>query len=102
MPFKKDTTQSFIAKARLRWGDRYDYRHVVYKNSRTPVKIVCTKHNLCFMQTPRAHFSAKHHCCPLCYREVAGKYQNEWRVKVDEAPQDEKSLPPLINKVFRN
>ncbi|NRB68955.1 MAG: hypothetical protein HRU48_16555 [Vibrio sp.] len=102
MPFEKDTTQSFIVKARLRWGERYNYHHVAYKNSRTPVEIVCVKHNYSFMQTPRAHFTAKHHCCPICYRAVAGQYQNAWRENTDEVTQEYYTLPPLINKVFRD
>ncbi|MDE1351410.1 hypothetical protein L9W80_14765 [Vibrio aestuarianus] len=81
MPFQKYTNDAFIKKAISRWGDRYDYSAVDYKNSRTPVKILCNKHQKYFYQSPKAHFTAKHHCCPLCYKEIAGYYQNIWRDK---------------------
>ncbi|WGW01382.1 hypothetical protein QF117_11380 [Vibrio sp. YMD68] len=92
MPFKKDTKESFINKAKKRWGPRYSYSEVIYINSRTPVKILCNKHNHFFYQTPKAHFAVKHHCCPLCYKEVIGKYQNQWRKKYNNAIHNTKDF----------
>jgi len=100
MPIPKDTNETFIKKARLKWAERYDYSRVRYVNSRTPVTIICRKHHHAFKQTPKAHFSAKHHCCPLCYQEAAGSYQNKWREQPGHAPL-ESPLPPIINQVLR-
>lgn len=47
-----------------------------------------------FEQTPKAHFAAKHECCPLCYKEIAGSFQNEWRIK--------KSVPSKKESGFQN
>ncbi|EGA71207.1 hypothetical protein VISI1226_14178 [Vibrio sinaloensis DSM 21326] len=79
MAIPRDTKQSFVQKAKEKWGDKYCYESVIYLNSRTPVKITCNKHNVIFSQTPKAHFAAKRECCPLCYKEVAGTFQNQWR-----------------------
>ena len=39
---KRYTTEEFIAKAKTVHGDRYDYSRVVYVDSVTPVRIVCS------------------------------------------------------------
>jgi|GEM_PF-2985685 len=101
MPFAKDNTISFIAKATKRWGLKYDYNKVEYINCRTPVTIVCRKHQHAFRQTPKAHFTAKRHCCPLCYKEVEGIYKNQWRNSPPVRTALLTSMPSLINHVFR-
>lgn len=100
MPFIKDTNKTFIEKAIKRWGSRYDYSLVHYVNSRTPVMIMCKKHKKSFKQTPKSHFATKRHCCPLCYKEVAGSYQNEWRLKKKESLETFDELNPVIQTVF--
>lgn len=59
------TTEEFIRKAKEVHGDKYDYSHVVYKNSRTPVCIIChkkrrdgTEHGE-FWQKPNSHLNGK-------------------------------------------
>lgn len=101
MPIARDTNKTFMQKGMKRWGERYDYSLVQYVNSRTPVLIMCRQHKYVFEQTPKAHFAAKHHCCPLCYQEVIGSYQNQWRTHPPslESPLT-KALPSLINQVF--
>ncbi|NRF28136.1 hypothetical protein HRJ45_24445 [Vibrio coralliilyticus] len=79
MPIPRDTKAKFIAKSQRRWGDRFSYNQVHYTNSRTPVLIWCKTHKAYFSQTPKAHFAAKHACCPKCYAEIAGTFQNAWR-----------------------
>lgn len=104
MPFPKDTKQTFIKKAVNRWGDCYDYSLVDYVNSRTPIVIICKKHRESFEQTPKAHFAAKQHCCPLCYKEVAGSYQNEWRLNHKNRPieHDFEKFTAIIASVFHD
>lgn len=92
----------FIDRAVEVWGDKYDYSQVQYVNSRTRVKIYCRKHNFAFYQTPKAHFTAKHNCCPLCVKEVMGTFQNQWR---EDTPESENENPAekydsLLSKVF--
>lgn len=54
----------FIAKARSIHGNTYDYSHVIYKNAKTKVNIVCRLHGE-FEQTPDRHINQK--CgCPAC------------------------------------
>ena len=54
------TTSQFITKSQQRWGDKYGYQKTKYINSRTPVVLLCLKHQQYFTQTPKAHFIAKH------------------------------------------
>ena len=104
MPFLKDTNETFIRKAIKQWGNRYDYSLVQYVNSRTPVVILCNKHQQAFEQTPKAHFAAKRHCCPRCYQEVVGSYQNEWRLQNKSTSIDPNldKLAPIIDRAFRD
>ncbi|TKF39271.1 hypothetical protein FCV58_18795 [Vibrio sp. F13] len=101
MPITKDTKEKFIQKAIQRWGERYDYSLVEYVNSRTAVTIICPVHQYRFTQTPKAHFAAKHHCCPICYKEVRGSYQNRWRLSSESKSPLRMKLPSQINQVFR-
>nr|DAT67965.1 MAG TPA: endonuclease-like protein [Caudoviricetes sp.] len=59
-------TEEFIKKARNIHGDKYDYSLVDYKNNRTQVEIICTKHGS-FLQTPSGHLSGKG--CIECGKE---------------------------------
>lgn len=47
-------TSSFIAKAKLKHGDRYDYSEVIYLGMTTSVSILCREHGP-FEQTPQNH-----------------------------------------------
>lgn len=102
MPLPQDTNRTFIKKAINKWGNRYDYTLVQYVNSRTPIVIICNKHKQGFEQTPKAHFAAKHHCCPLCYQEVAGSYQNEWRLqyKSESISPDLSKFSTIVVSIF--
>lgn len=61
---KRLTTKEFIEKARKVHGDKYDYSEVVYKNSRTKIKIICSEHGV-FEQKPDNHITKKQNC-PKC------------------------------------
>lgn len=50
----KHTKETFIEKARQIHGDKYDYSKVEYKNIRTKVCIICSKHGE-FWQKPDGH-----------------------------------------------
>ena len=64
---QKLTTEQFIAKAKAKHGDKYDYANVVYVNNRTPVVICCPKHGY-FEQKPHTHLRG--HGCPKCANNV--------------------------------
>lgn len=63
---KKDTKQIFIKKAQKIHGDKYDYSLVEYMNSKTKIKIVCSKHGI-FEQTPNNHLKGSG--CPACFKK---------------------------------
>lgn len=50
----KMTTDTFIEKAKLVHGDKYEYTESTYKNKKTKIKIICKVHGV-FEQTPRWH-----------------------------------------------
>ena len=59
----KCTKEKFIIKARNKYGDKYDYSKVEYKDCKTKVCIICPEHGE-FWQTPEAHLSKN--ACPIC------------------------------------
>jgi hypothetical protein len=63
MPIKSNT-ESFIKKAILRHGNKYDYSLVVYIKSNKLVNIICRIHNKSFPQTPNMHLKGSG--CPNC------------------------------------
>jgi hypothetical protein len=55
---EKKTTPQFVADARQRHGDRYDYSKVQYVDSHVQIEIVCRKHGP-FNQTPAHHLNGQ-------------------------------------------
>jgi very-short-patch-repair endonuclease len=64
---------TFIEKAKIVHGNKYDYSLVDYKNNYTKVKIICPIHGV-FEQKPYAHTSNKSGC-PKCGLEKSSKKQ---------------------------
>ncbi len=58
-----DDTDTFIKKAKLVHGNKYDYSQVNYVDNMTKVKIICHKHGV-FEQLPSNHKSGNR--CPVC------------------------------------
>ena len=56
-------TEEWIKIFKTTHGDKYDYSKVEYKNSQTPICIICPEHGE-FWQTPANHNSGKG--CPIC------------------------------------
>jgi very-short-patch-repair endonuclease len=49
----KNTTEDFIQKAKIKWGDKYDYSITNYINAKTKIKII---HNgIIYEQLPNSH-----------------------------------------------
>lgn len=63
---RRKTNEQFIKDAKLIWGNRYDYSHVVYTNSKNKVLIRCIEHDELFEQTPFCHVVMKREGCPKC------------------------------------
>lgn len=59
---KKDL-KSFLEKAKLVHGNKYDYSNANYVNSKSKIKIICKIHGI-FEQSPTLHISGSG--CPLC------------------------------------
>ena len=72
--FKVHDTESFIKKAKLVHGDKYDYSQVNYINSKEHVTIVCPKHGL-FPQEANSHLNG--HGCKDCYKERTKELQRD-------------------------
>lgn len=60
----RKTVYEFIADAVATHGTKYDYSLVKYKNSHTPVDIICEKHGV-FPQAPTTHIH-RYGGCPRC------------------------------------
>ncbi|MFY8148972.1 MAG: hypothetical protein ACOVNL_07110 [Prochlorococcaceae cyanobacterium] len=59
----------FLARARSRFGTRYDYSEIVYKSYKTPVRIRCTLHPVKLITiTPEKHLQTSGGC-KFCLRE---------------------------------
>ena len=76
---KRMTTEDWIAKARAKHGDRYDYSEVVYVKAKTNVWITCNECGNRFDQRPDCHAS-NGSGCPACgeAKPMDGK---EWIAK---------------------
>lgn len=65
-------TDSFINKAILLHGDKYDYSLANYEKAKTKVKIICKKHGI-FEQRPSMHMKGQG--CPKCFSLKGNKNQ---------------------------
>lgn len=61
--FKRDNLDSFLQKALILHGDKFDYSKTVYEKSCEKVLIGCTVHGF-FSQSPNDHLSGRG--CPEC------------------------------------
>lgn len=69
---KRLTKEQFVSRARLIWGNQYDYSQSVYLSCSQPITIRCYKHNHFFtLSTAASHIrSFSRPCgCPLCTKE---------------------------------
>lgn len=68
---KRLTKEQFVSRARLIWGNQYDYSQSVYLSCSQPITIRCYKHNYFFtLSTAASHIHFIRPCgCPLCTKE---------------------------------
>ena len=74
----KDTKETFIEKCKKKYGDIYDYSKVNYKNTKTPVCIICHKHGEFFVK-PNDFLQKTE--CPQCKHE---KFISNKRIRFSE------------------
>ena len=81
---RRKTQTEFIKDAIKKHGDYYDYSMVEYKNSTTPIKLLCPKHGE-FLQSPKSHLKG---CgCSVCGNEKMSKIRRESKGKY-KRPRD--------------
>jgi len=91
------TTESFIAEAKEKYGDRYDYSKVDYKNKEHRVTIVCPVHGD-FQVYAREHLDGKG--CPKC--EKGEKFLQKLKEKfgdkfgLDEFVYESSTMPVTL------
>jgi Zn finger protein HypA/HybF involved in hydrogenase expression/very-short-patch-repair endonuclease len=77
------TTETFIQKAKLKHGDKYDYSKVVYTLSTAKVEITCPVHGV-FKKHPNSHLYGQG--CPKCGRvRIADSKRLAKEVFIDRA-----------------
>lgn len=80
--------ETFLARARARFADAYDYSGIVYKSFKTPIGIRCTLHPVKLISiTPEKHLQTTGGC-KFCLR------QNRIRM-LERELQREAFAPPL-------
>lgn len=73
---KKLTKEEFIERAKNIHGDKYDYSLVIYKNTKTKIKIICQKHGI-FEQRPDIHLNSSG--CIKCINEIKKKDNTKFK-----------------------
>lgn len=75
---QRDTTDSFISKAKQIHGDKYDYSLVEYgQNAHEKVNIICREHGVFYM-SPNSHLSKKSGC-QECMQRHTGWTKTSWK-----------------------
>ena len=69
-PIDRDT---FLARARARFGERYDYSGIQYRSFKSPIKIRCREHPVRQISiTPERHLVTTGGC-KYCLRQLRGQ-----------------------------
>lgn len=84
---KKDTLESFIAKAKKIHQDKYDYSYVRYKGSKSYVRILCTTCGTMIRQKPNDHLSG--YGCKTC-ADNANRSSKEHFIKLAQEVHGDK------------
>lgn len=92
---------TFLARARERFGDRYDYAEIIYKSYKTPIKIRCTLHPVRQISiTPERHLQTTGGC-KYCLR-AARNQQLERTLRLDTPePQHAQLLSDRLSEQVR-
>lgn len=69
--------ESFIKRAKEKWGDKYDYSLVDYQNCKSKVKIIYKKTGELFLQKPEKHLSHAPENIKLSIRKTTEQFIKE-------------------------
>lgn len=98
---KKVTTEEWVAKAKARWGDRFDYSRAVWVNKKTRLTIGCPVHGWIEV-SPETHLHNRIGStgCPRCGKEQAGakRRSSNW----EERQNKPKQKPRLTEQDFKH
>ena len=100
----KLTQEQYIAKARAKWGDAYDYSESVYLAGLKPITIRCIKHNHYFTVQAGNHISTLMNSggCPLCGQESLTEYRRKKHEEaLMKAEQKKKLYKPRLTQKER-
>lgn len=59
-------TESFIAKSRKVWGDKFDYSETVYRGAQSPISFRCPEHGIVTLAQAGTHYAKKMIGCRKC------------------------------------
>lgn len=98
---KKVTTEEWVAKAKARWGNRFDYSRAVWLNTKTRLTIGCPVHGWIEV-SPETHLHDRVGStgCPRCGKEQAGakRRSSDWEQRQDKPKQK----PRLTEQDFKH
>jgi hypothetical protein len=77
---KKHNQETFIKASKEKFGDKFDYSLLKYKNIKSKIKLKCKKHDYVFEQIADTHLRSKH-CCPVCLKKVEKRYSGKPKKK---------------------
>jgi hypothetical protein len=66
-----NTLEEFVALAKNKHGDQFNYDEVVYVNNRVKIKIFCNTCLVYFMQRPSLHLNQRRIGCPSCKESMS-------------------------------
>jgi len=85
--------ETFLGRARTRFGERYDYSQIVYKSYKTPIRIRCREHPVRdIVITPEKHLQTTGGC-KFCLRATRVR-QLERQFSIADAPEPRRETAP--------
>lgn len=84
MSNQKKTIEQFIQESKEKFGDKFDYTLVKYKNSTTKVKIICSAHGIIEV-SPTNHLNSKYGCRYCSTEEVHKQQTSSTEQFIEEA-----------------
>jgi hypothetical protein len=89
------THEDFIRDAKIKHGDRYDYRETEYIRSHIPIAIICTEHGR-FPQTPTRHLLGQG--CPRCSGSIGEKFIDGYLKELGFPDKSQKKFKECFDK----
>jgi len=89
------TEEEFLARARSRYGERFDYSDIRYRSFKSPIKIRCRKHPVQEISTsPEKHLRATGGC-RFCVREKRIAFLERELNRRSAAPPEAAIIGPI-------